>query len=208
MEPPGRPTARVLRTPRTTGCRSPEPGSSAQGATSSSTRTTTPPIRRPAAVTSWSRRSRPMARTFCPLVNPNTTALTGDCAGAAIQDCVTDNEGISGNQVVDPSTGNVYIAHTVTTEGSGGEVGVRVSEGKITLGTPTTATWSESPNLDASLCAEPHLRRCRRQPRGARGRELREHRARRGRLPVRDVHGGPAGPRLELRSEFRRPQRA
>ena len=27
---------------------------------------------------------------------------------------MTDNEGISGNQVVDPSTGNVYIAHTTT----------------------------------------------------------------------------------------------
>ena len=67
---------------------------------------------------------------------------------------MTDNEGISGNQVVDPGTGNVFIAHT-TTEGSSGEVGVRVSEGKIKLGTPTTATWSESPNLDASLCANP-----------------------------------------------------
>jgi hypothetical protein len=90
---------------------------------------------------------------FLPVVNSNLGALTSDCAGAAVQDCVTDNEGISGNQVVDPSTGNVYIAHT-TTEGSSGEVGVRVSEGKITLGTPTTATWSESPNLDGSLCPD------------------------------------------------------
>ncbi|MGH9059880.1 MAG: hypothetical protein ACRDZY_10250, partial [Acidimicrobiales bacterium] len=88
---------------------------------------------------------------FLPVVNSNVSALTGDCAGAAVQDCVTNNEGISGNQVVDPNTGNVFIAHT-STEGSGGQVGVRVSEGKITLGTPTTATWAESPNLDASLC--------------------------------------------------------
>jgi hypothetical protein len=88
---------------------------------------------------------------FLPVVNSNTSALTGDCAGAAIQDCVTDNEGISGNQVVDPKTGNVFIAHT-TTEGSSGEVGVRVAEGKITLGSPTTATWSETPNLDGALC--------------------------------------------------------
>ncbi|HET9721065.1 MAG TPA: hypothetical protein VFP55_13375 [Solirubrobacteraceae bacterium] len=88
---------------------------------------------------------------FQPVVNTNVGALAGDCAGAAVQDCVTDNEGISGNQVADPKTGNVFIAHT-TTEGSSGEVGVRVAEGKITLGTPTTATWSESPNLDGALC--------------------------------------------------------
>ena len=85
---------------------------------------------------------------FVPVVN---TAPGSDCLGIAIQDCVTGNEGISGNQVVDPKTGNVYIAHT-TVEGSSGEVGVRVSEGKVTQGTPPTATWSESPNLDAPLC--------------------------------------------------------
>ncbi|HWD74798.1 MAG TPA: hypothetical protein VG371_06635, partial [Solirubrobacteraceae bacterium] len=74
-----------------------------------------------------------------------------DCAGAAVQDCVTDNEGISGNQVVDPATGNVFIAHT-STEGSSNTPGVRISEGKVSLGTPTTATWTESPNLDGPLC--------------------------------------------------------
>src|SRR5947209_5053285 len=89
--------------------------------------------------------------TFTPVVNSDPTALTGDCAGAAVQDCVTDNEGISGNQIVDPNTGNVFIAHT-TLENSSGEVGVRVAEGKITLGSPTTAVWSESPNLDGPLC--------------------------------------------------------
>jgi hypothetical protein len=85
---------------------------------------------------------------FTPVVN---SAVGTDCIGAAFYNCVTSNEGISGNQVVDPATGNVYIAHT-TTNGSSGEVGVQVSEGKITQGTPTTATWSESPNLDAALC--------------------------------------------------------
>ncbi|MDQ6748431.1 MAG: hypothetical protein M3010_10060 [Candidatus Dormibacteraeota bacterium] len=92
---------------------------------------------------------------FQPVVNTNVSGLTGDCAGAAVQDCVTNNEGISGNQVVDPSTGNVFIAHT-STEGSGGTPGVRVSEGKITLGTPTTAKWTESPNLVAPLCHDPN----------------------------------------------------
>jgi hypothetical protein len=80
----------------------------------------------------------------------DNSAPSSDCAGAA-PDCVTGNEGISGNQVVDPKTGNVYIAHT-TTEGSSGEVGVRVAEGKITPGTPPSAVWSESPNLDGPLC--------------------------------------------------------
>jgi hypothetical protein len=85
---------------------------------------------------------------FTPVVN---TSPSSDCAGIALHDCVTGNEGISGNQVEDPGTGNIYIAHT-TTEGSSGEVGVRVSEGKISFGTPTTATWTESPNLDGPLC--------------------------------------------------------
>ena len=78
-----------------------------------------------------------------------TSASTG-CLGAGAYDCVTNNEGISGNQVVDPSTGNVFIAHTTSNS-----AGVQVSEGKITPGTPTTATWSESPNLDQALCADP-----------------------------------------------------
>ena len=90
---------------------------------------------------------------FLPVVNSSPSALTGDCAGAALQDCVTNNEGISGNQVVDPPTGNVFIAHTAT-NGSGGTPGVQVSEGKITPGTPTTARWTESPNLTAPLCPD------------------------------------------------------
>jgi hypothetical protein len=91
---------------------------------------------------------------FLPVVNSDPTAPTSSCAGAAVQDCVTDNEGISGNQVVDPATGNVFIAHTTVENGPGSEVGVRVSEGKVTLGTPATATWTESPNLDGSLCPD------------------------------------------------------
>lgn len=87
---------------------------------------------------------------FTPVVN---TSPSTDCVGLALHGCVTGNEGISGNQVDDPNTGDLYIAHT-TTEGSSGEVGVRVAEGKVTSGTPTTATWTESPNLDGSLCPD------------------------------------------------------
>ena len=86
---------------------------------------------------------------FLPVVNNNPSS---DCVGIAVHDCVTGNEGISGNQVVDPGTGNVFIAHTSIESQTSGTPGVRVSEGKITPGSPTTATWSESPNLDGSLC--------------------------------------------------------
>lgn len=87
--------------------------------------------------------------TFTPVVN--TDPVGSNCAGTGVYDCVTNNEGISGNQVVDPSTGNVFIAHTTSNS-----AGVQVSEGKITQGTPTTATWTESPNLDQALCADPN----------------------------------------------------
>lgn len=68
------------------------------------------------------------ASTFQPVVptNPDPTC------GASAHDCVTSNEGISGNQVVDPGTGNVFIAHT-TTENSPGTPGVRIGEGRITV---------------------------------------------------------------------------
>jgi hypothetical protein len=90
--------------------------------------------------------------TFTPVLN--TAGLTSGCGGLAIN-CVTDNEGISGNQVVDPATGNVYIAHTtINANSAGGAVGVQVSEGKITQGTTTSGTWTESPNLDAALCPD------------------------------------------------------
>jgi hypothetical protein len=90
---------------------------------------------------------------FAPVLNLN--GLTTGCTGAAT-DCVTDNEGISGNQVVDPATGNVFIAHTtVNGNNAGTEVGVQVSEGKIsTSNGSTSATWTESPNLDGSLCPD------------------------------------------------------
>src|ERR1035437_3755320 len=97
---------------------------------------------------------------FVPVVNSDPTAITNTggngCAGAGALNCVTDNEGISGNQIVDPKTGNVFISHTTTNGNSaGGTPGVQVSEGVITQGTPPTATWKESPNLDASLCHDP-----------------------------------------------------
>ena len=88
--------------------------------------------------------------TFLPVVNatPGT-----NCTGAGLANCVTDNEGISGNQVVDPVSGNLYISHTDPKSS-----GVFVSEGLVAPGavpTTTQATWKESPILDASLCHDP-----------------------------------------------------
>lgn len=84
---------------------------------------------------------------FVPVVNSSPAS---DCVGVSIQDCVTGNEGISGNQVVDPRTGHIFIAHT--TAGSGG---VQVAEGKVSQGPPPTASWAESPNLNGPLCPDP-----------------------------------------------------
>jgi hypothetical protein len=87
---------------------------------------------------------------FLPVVNNNPTG--SDCVGGATN-CVTDNEGISGNQVVEPSNGHVFIAHTTLNGNSAGsEAGVAVAEGVIIAGNPTTGVWHESPNLDGPLC--------------------------------------------------------
>lgn len=88
--------------------------------------------------------------TFQPVINATPGV---NCAGGALVNCVTDNEGISGNQVVDPVTGNLFISHTDPT-GSG----AYISEGRVAPGkTPgtTQATWTESPLLDANLCPDP-----------------------------------------------------
>ena len=87
--------------------------------------------------------------TFFPVVN----AAPGGCVGGGLVNCVTDNEGISGNQVVDPVSGNLFISHT-NPSGSG----AFVSEGMVGPGLvpgTTQATWTESPALDGSLCPHP-----------------------------------------------------
>jgi hypothetical protein len=89
--------------------------------------------------------------TFQPVIRANPPG--SDCAGAGLVNCVTDNEGISGNQVVDPVSNNLFISHTDSTSS-----GVFVSEGKVGPGAvpgTTQATWTESPMLDSSLCPDP-----------------------------------------------------
>ncbi len=88
--------------------------------------------------------------TFQPVINATPGV---NCAGAGLVNCVTDNEGISGNQVVDPTSGNLFISHTDPTSS-----GAFVSVGKVAAGTlpgTTQATWHESPILNGSLCPDP-----------------------------------------------------
>lgn len=86
--------------------------------------------------------------TFSPVVNSNPTT---DCQGAALYDCVTSNEGIVGPQAVVPGTATdgLYIAHNDSLQSQ-----ALVAEGRVTTTSPT-ATWTESPVLDASLCPDP-----------------------------------------------------
>lgn len=86
--------------------------------------------------------------TFNPVVNANPSS----CLGAALYDCVTSDEGISGNQVVVPgaATDSIYVAHNNSTQSQ-----ALLAEGTVSHANPPTATWTESPNLNASLCSDP-----------------------------------------------------
>ncbi|HVA60252.1 MAG TPA: hypothetical protein VNG13_06915 [Mycobacteriales bacterium] len=84
--------------------------------------------------------------TFFPVVNPS---FTGDCLGGGSLNCVTDNEGISGNIKLDP-TGHVLIAHTT---GDGNQI--VVSRGTITGTAPAALTASYVHTiLDKTLCPD------------------------------------------------------
>ena len=84
--------------------------------------------------------------TFVPVINANQT--DGHCAGTGFYDCVTDNEGISGNIQVDP-TGHVLIAHT-TADGNQ----ISSSRGTITGSFPTLTGSYTTTILDSTLCPD------------------------------------------------------
>ncbi len=90
--------------------------------------------------------------TFQPVINANFPST--NCAGAGALNCVTNNEGISGNQVVDPTHGNLFISHN---DSSGAQI--LVSAGLVApfSGNPalTQATWTDSAVLNKALCAHP-----------------------------------------------------
>jgi Ca2+-binding RTX toxin-like protein len=91
--------------------------------------------------------------TFGPLVNTNFGA---DCAGFGAHDCVNDNEGLPGNQIVDPKSGDIFIAHTApgaSTNGTSPQV--IIERGKVAIGPPDTVTWKHIGPINAALCAHP-----------------------------------------------------
>jgi hypothetical protein len=89
--------------------------------------------------------------TFTPVFNGNLLdgKVDDNCLGGGQLNCVTDNEGISGNQVLAPN-GDLLIAHT--TEDSNQVV---VSRGKLTMepGGQVVAHWTHTV-VNASLCPD------------------------------------------------------
>ncbi|HVU75085.1 MAG TPA: hypothetical protein VHE83_19120, partial [Mycobacteriales bacterium] len=72
-----------------------------------------------------------------------------DCLGLGVADCVSDNEGIPGNQVLDKSTGDLMIAHT-SSDGNQ----VLVDRGHVVHdATGFHASWKQTV-LNASLCPD------------------------------------------------------
>jgi hypothetical protein len=82
---------------------------------------------------------------FTPVVNANPT---GNCLGGGSYDCVSDDEGISGNLKIAPD-GNVLIAHS-----SADGYGIVVSRGVVSGTYPAlTATWTDT-TLNTPLCPD------------------------------------------------------
>lgn len=82
---------------------------------------------------------------FAPVINTNPS---GSCLGGGVYDCVTDDEGISGNLKIAPN-GDVLIAHT---SADGNQI--EVSRGVISGTFPAlTATWTTY-KLNTSLCPD------------------------------------------------------
>jgi hypothetical protein len=88
---------------------------------------------------------------FLPVVNPD---FTGDCVGGGALNCVSDDEGISGNQLVTPK-GEVVIAHS-SADGNGVVVShanpviKRSGSGSISS---ATAKWSNV-TVNKSICPD------------------------------------------------------
>jgi MYXO-CTERM domain-containing protein len=88
--------------------------------------------------------------TFVPVQNPD---FTGDCVGGGALNCVSDDEGISGNQLVTPS-GEVVIAHS---SADGNRVVVSYSKPKLQRSNGSivsaSAHWTNV-TVNRSLCPD------------------------------------------------------
>lgn len=86
---------------------------------------------------------------FTPVLNADPTQ--SDCVGGGVHDCVTDDEGIPGNQVLSADGKTIYIAHT-----SGDSNKVVVSVGHLTTDPLTgavTASWKHV-QVNKDLCPD------------------------------------------------------
>jgi hypothetical protein len=89
---------------------------------------------------------------FLPLVNTNAAS---DCLGFGAANCVNDNEGLPGNQIVDPASGDIFITHTAPGSASTGAPQVIVERGHVTAGPPDTVTWTHIGPINGALCPDP-----------------------------------------------------
>jgi hypothetical protein len=85
--------------------------------------------------------------TFAPVINPAATSTPG-CIGGGLLNCVTGNEGISGNMVVEPN-GHVLMVHT----SSDGSLAVATT-GVISGTYPALTGTYTNVVLNSSLCPD------------------------------------------------------
>lgn len=91
--------------------------------------------------------------TFLPVINSRVAAGDvgySDCYGGGNVNCVTDNEGIPGNQLL-AKNGDLLIAHT---SGDGNQVIVSRGHLTTTVNEVTEATWTNTV-VNGSLCPDP-----------------------------------------------------
>ncbi len=88
--------------------------------------------------------------TFAPLIN---AAPSTACLGTGTANCVNDNEGLPGNQLVDPGSGDIFIVHTAPGPASSGTPQVLIERGKLQQG-GAAVTWTHIGPINAALCPD------------------------------------------------------
>lgn len=89
--------------------------------------------------------------TFLPLVNATPSPA---CLGLGAANCVNNNEGLPGNQIVDPASGNIFIVHTAPGPATSGTPQVLVERGTLQQG-GAAVTWQHIGPINAGLCPDP-----------------------------------------------------
>ena len=89
--------------------------------------------------------------TFAPLVN---AAPSAGCLGGGVANCVNNNEGLPGNQIVDPKSGDIFIVHTAPGSASSGTPQVLIERGALQQN-GAAVTWTHIGPINAGLCPDP-----------------------------------------------------